>query len=358
MPALFRQLFDPETATYTYLLADTDTREAVLIDPVRDQLERDEGLLDELGLVLTHSVETHVHADHVTSSGVLRVRRGSHSVASARGGANCADVMVDDGDVVATGCIQLEVRATPGHTDGCITLVDHAGARAFTGDTLLIRGTGRTDFQQGDPATLYRSIHAKIFSLPDHFALYPGHDYRGLTSTSVGEEKAHNRRLGGGTSLEAFVEIMRGLDLPHPKRIDEAVPANLKCGIPPENRMEAGPIENGWAPIARREGVPEVTVGWVADNPGAFRLIDVRRDDEWAEDRLEGAEHVVLDVLEAASADWARDEPIVLMCRSGGRSGRGALTLENLGFHHVASMAGGILEWRRRRLSHAPPAGA
>lgn len=353
MPVLFRQLFDPESATYTYLLADADTREALLIDPVRDQLERDERLLDELGLTLRHSVETHVHADHVTSSGVLRMRRGCQSVASARGGANCADVMVDDGDVVQAGAVRLEVRATPGHTDGCITLVDHEGRRAFTGDTLLIRGTGRTDFQQGDPAVLYRSIQDKIFSLPEDYALYPGHDYRGFTSSSVAEEKAHNRRMGGGRSLDEFVEIMNNLQLPHPKRIDEAVPANLKCGIPPRQRMDGdastGPDES-WAPMARREGVPEVTAGWVADNRADFRLIDVRRDDEWRDDHVQGAEHVVLDELEAVAAAWSRDEAIVLMCRSGGRSGRGALALENLGFTRVASMAGGILEWRQRGL--------
>lgn len=355
MPNAFRQLFDPETATYTYLLADPDSGKALLIDPVRDQLERDERLLDELGLTLTHTIETHVHADHVTSSGVLRMRRGSRSIVSAHGGANCADVLVDDGDMVETGCISLEIRATPGHTNGCISVVDHEGRRVFTGDTLLIRGTGRTDFQDGDPHTLYRSIHDKIFSLPDDYAIYPGHDYRGFTSSSVAEEKAHNRRVGQGKSEAAFVDIMNNLKLAYPKRIDEAVPANLQCGIPFQARMDGvdpqvDPGQHGWAPLARREGVPELTVGWVADHLDDVRLVDVRRDDEWAEAHVGGAEHVVLEQLEGHAAGWDREAPVVLMCRTGARSGRAAMSLENLGFRRVASMAGGIVEWSGRDL--------
>ncbi len=341
---LFRQLFDAESATYTYLLADQG--EAVLIDPVRDQVERDLLLLEELGLKLVHTCETHVHADHVTSSGVLRQRLGSRSVVSKHGGANCADVLADQGDEVTFGGRKLQVRATPGHTSGCVTYVLDDESMAFTGDTLLIRGNGRTDFQEGDARTLYHSIHEQIFSLPDETLLYPGHDYRGFTCTTVGEEKAHNRRLGGGKTEAEFVAIMDALKLPNPKKIDEAVPANLRCGIPAADRVDGtADTERGWAPIVRREGIPEVTVAWTADHLDEFRLVDVRRQDEWDASHVEGADHVVLDVLESVARDWDRDAPLVVMCKSGGRSGKAARLLEGMGFLRVASMDGGITGW-------------
>jgi sulfur dioxygenase len=227
---LFRQLFDPETSTYTYLLADEETREAVLIDPVLEQIERDLTLLGELGLALVHVLDTHVHADHVTAASLLRARTGARTVVSRDGGAPCADVLVGDGDMVRFGKHALEVRATPGHTDGCITYVTADRTRAFTGDALLIRGCGRTDFQQGNPRTLYRSVHDKIFTLPDTCAIWPGHDYQGRTCSTVGEEKAFNPRLGGGKTEDEFVAIMQGLELAYPKKIDVAVPANVRCG--------------------------------------------------------------------------------------------------------------------------------
>jgi sulfur dioxygenase len=228
---IFRQLFDAETSTYTYLLADEDSREAVLIDSVREQVERDLQILSELGLELRYSLETHVHADHVTGAATLRARTGCRTVVSRRGGAPCADVQVDDGDRLPFGARWLEVRATPGHTDGCVTYVLDDRSKAFTGDTLLIRGCGRTDFQQGDARLLWRSVHEKVFTLPDECLLYPGHDYKGRTVTSVGEEKRHNPRLGGARTVEEFVALMEGLGLPPPKRIAEAVPANQNCGV-------------------------------------------------------------------------------------------------------------------------------
>jgi sulfur dioxygenase len=227
---LFRQLFDAESSTYTYLLADEGTREAVLIDPVREQLERDLALLADLELVLVHVLETHVHADHVTSAALLRARTGARTVVARAGGAPCADVPVEDGDVIRFGAQALTVLATPGHTSGCVTYVTADRAMAFTGDALLIRGCGRTDMQQGDARALYRSVHGKIFTLPDACAVYPGHDYAGRTSSTVGEEKACNPRLGGGRSEDEFVEIMQSLDLAYPRKIDIAVPANARCG--------------------------------------------------------------------------------------------------------------------------------
>jgi glyoxylase-like metal-dependent hydrolase (beta-lactamase superfamily II) len=230
---IFRQLFDPGTSTYSYLLADEESRAAVLIDPVREQVERDLALLDELGVSLRYTLETHVHADHVTGGGALREATGCSVVLGHRTNSECADLLVHDGDVIRFGTEALEVRETPGHTDGCVTFVSKDHRMAFTGDALLIRGCGRTDFQQGSARTLYASIHAKIFSLPHDFAIFPGHDYRGHTRSTVDEEKRCNPRLGGNRTVDEFVRIMDDLQLDPPARIEEAVPANMSCGITP-----------------------------------------------------------------------------------------------------------------------------
>ena len=228
---IFRQLFDPETSTYTYLLADDASREAVLIDPVREQFDRDRTLLRELGLGLRCTLETHVHADHVTASGRFRESLGSQVVVGAASGVANADVALQEGDSVRLGMHSLDARLTPGHTNGCVTYVCLEAGMAFTGDALLIRGCGRTDFQQGDAATLFGSVREKIFSLPDATLLYPGHDYRGRTVTTVVEEKRFNPRLGLDRSEAAFVAIMKDLALALPKKISIAVPANLESGL-------------------------------------------------------------------------------------------------------------------------------
>lgn len=227
---LFRQLLDPETSTYTYLLADRETRVAVLIDPVLEQHERDLRLLRELSLELLWCLETHIHADHVTGGGSLREVLGCGLAVSETASTTAFDRRLHDGDTVEFGRHVLEVRATPGHTDTCLTYIDHENHRAFTGDALLIRGCGRTDFQSGDAHQLYRSVHRRILSLPEETLLYPGHDYDGHTVTTVGEERLHNPRLGGGRDEQAFVEIMAKLELSPPKRIQVAVPANLRAG--------------------------------------------------------------------------------------------------------------------------------
>ncbi len=227
---IFRQLFERDTSTYTYLLGDEATGEAVLIDPVRETQARDVQLIEELGLHLAYTLETHVHADHVTAASALRDQLGSRSVVSIDGGAPCADVLVGDGNTIRFGEHTLEVRQTPGHTDGCVTYVLDGGVMVFTGDALLIRGCGRTDFQHGDAHKLYRSVHNKIFTLPDACVVYPGHDYQGRTSSTVAEEKQFNPRLGGDQTEAGFVQLMEGLDLALPRHIQEAVPANLACG--------------------------------------------------------------------------------------------------------------------------------
>ena len=350
---LFRQLFDPESSTYTYLLADEQTHDAVLIDPVREQLERDLQLLDELGLTLRYVLETHVHADHVTSAGMLRDRLGARTVLSKHAGVDCADLLVGDGDGIGFGKYALEVRTTPGHTNGDVVYVLADQSRAFTGDTVLVRGCGRTDFQEGDARTLYRSVHDKVFTLPDSTLLYPAHDYRGRTVTTVCEEKTYNPRLGGGKTEDEFVEIMAALDLPYPRKIDDALPANSRCGHVVSDAPPAEPAPP-WAPIERTPtGVPEVTPEWVgASLPDDAAVIDVRGPDEWndALGHIARAELVPLEHLANAAQDWDRTRRLVTVCRAGGRSGQAAMILERLGFHHVASMRGGMLAWNQARL--------
>lgn len=230
---LFRQLFDQDTWTYTYLLADPDTGDAVLIDPVVERVDQYIQLLNELGLTLRYSVETHVHADHVSGSGVLRQKLGAQTVLSQDAGVDCADIYVKTGDTIAFGGQSLEARLTPGHTSGCVAFIAKDGDEtlAFTGDALFIRGCGRTDFQQGSSETLYKSVHEQLYTLPDTAVVYPGHDYNGNTRSTVAEEKKHNPRLNEGVSEAQFVAIMDGLDLAHPRHIHVALPANVKCGM-------------------------------------------------------------------------------------------------------------------------------
>jgi sulfur dioxygenase len=226
---LLRQLFDAESSTYTYLLADPLTRRAALVDPVLEQAERDLALLAELELTLTHVLETHVHADHVTAAGLLRGRTGCQVVASALGAA-CADRHVRHGDAVAVGSLTVQVLATPGHTDDSVSY--HVEGCVFTGDTLLVRGTGRTDFQNGDAGQLHDSITRVLFALPAGTLVYPGHDYHGRTVTTVGEEQCLNPRLAG-KDRAAFIALMAQLRLPPPRKLALAVPANRACGLLP-----------------------------------------------------------------------------------------------------------------------------
>ncbi|KAL0984790.1 hypothetical protein UPYG_G00146930 [Umbra pygmaea] len=226
---VFRQLFESVSSTYTYLLADKASREAVLIDPVLETVDRDVKLIEELGFNLKVAVNTHCHADHITGTGLLKTRLvGLKSAISKHSGAN-ADILLSEGDKIRFGKYHLLVRETPGHTDGCVTLVTGDHSMAFTGDALLIRGCGRTDFQQGCSRRLYESVHQKIFTLPPECLIFPAHDYKGQTASTVAEEKRFNPRLT--KSVEEFVEIMANLNLPKPAQIDIAVPANLVCGV-------------------------------------------------------------------------------------------------------------------------------
>lgn len=335
---LFRQLFEKKSSTYTYLLADLETRAALLIDPVLETFERDAKLLRDLELRPQFTVETHIHADHVTSAQRFRSEFGTRSIGPTRGGASCADRHVDHGDVIEMGALRLHVRSTPGHTDACTCYYLERQSpfpdMIFTGDALLIRGCGRTDFQSGCAATLYQSVHEQIFSLPDDTEVYPGHDYRGFLKSTVGEEKRVNPRLGGGKSQEEFVQIMKELNLALPKQILRALPANLACG-----KEQPSPF------IAQAgDSVAQVDVAWVRAKASMVKLVDIRSADEVQGElaMIPGAVHIPLDRLEDEMDEWDKDLPVVTVCRSGQRSLGAAATLKNMGFSRVASMTGGM----------------
>lgn len=349
---IFRQLFDPQSSTYTYLLADAATREAVLIDPVYEQARRDAALLEELGLKPGWTLETHVHADHVTSAWLLRQRTGSRIAVSRASGAKGADRYLGDGERVAFGRHWLEARATPGHTDGCMTYVLGDRTHAFTGDALLIRGCGRTDFQQGDAHRLYGSVHQRIFSLPEDCLLYPAHDYRGLTVTSVGEETRYNPRLGGQIGVEDFAGYMNNLGLPHPKQIDVAVPANLKCGEPPPR--SAAEEASDWAPLTLTfAGIWEVPPQWLEEHLREVQIVDVREPAEFDGPlgHIAGAHLLPLGSLMIRAGDLAPDLPIVTVCRSGARSAQASVLLRKAGRDKVANLTGGMLRWNAQGFS-------
>lgn len=229
---IFRQLFEPESSTYTYLLACPETRQAVLVDPVLDAVDRDLAVVQDLGLTLAYTLETHVHADHITSAARLRSLVGTKIACPEMDGLAEADVGVSEMQPLEVGGIRLQPLFTPGHTDShhSYLLETPDAIRVMTGDALLIDGCGRTDFQGGSAETLYHSIHDKIFTLPDDALVYPGHDYHHSHVTTVSQERQRNPRLGGGKSVEEFVAIMAALKLPYPKKMEVAVPANLRCG--------------------------------------------------------------------------------------------------------------------------------
>jgi sulfur dioxygenase len=225
---LFRQMLDAETSTYTYLIADTVSKEAVLVDSVREQVERDLKQLQELGLTLKYCLETHIHADHVTGTAKLREITGCQGIVPENAQVICADRHLADGETLDLGTVPIKAIATPGHTDSHLAYLVN-NSHILTGDALFIRGCGRTDFQSGDAGTLFDSVTEKLFTLPDNTLVYPGHDYRGLTVSTIAEEKQYNPRFAGRNRTQ-FIEFMNSLNLPDPKKIMEAVPANERCG--------------------------------------------------------------------------------------------------------------------------------
>lgn len=233
---IFRQMFEEVSSTYTYLLACEETGQALLIDPVYPDWEKELANVRELGLELAWTIETHIHADHITAARRLREEAGSRVAYPAPSRVPCADLAIEDGVPLQIGTIELHPIYTPGHTDDHFSY--RTGDNVFSGDALLIDGCGRTDFQNGDPATLYRSVRERLFALPDDTRIYPGHDYHGRRVSTVAQERARNPRIGDGRTETEFVELMNNLGLPYPKFIDHALPGNRECGVCPSHLPE------------------------------------------------------------------------------------------------------------------------
>ncbi len=342
-----RQLFDQASGTYSYLLADAG--EAVLIDPVFEQHARDAALVRELGLRLLATLDTHCHADHVTGAWLMQSVFGSKIGLSPAYGAAHVDRPLAHGDAIQFGAETLHVRATPGHTDGCLSFVAGDQSCVFTGDALLVRGAGRTDFQQGDASRLFRSIREQLFTLPDAAVVYPGHDYEGRTSSTIGEERVHNPRIGGDAREEDFVGYMRNLNLPHPRQLGVALPANLRAGEPAAGHAPAPP---DWGPVVvTYAGVPQIGPDWLASHLAAVHVLDVRSVEEFVAGHLPRAMLIPLDDLRARLSEVPTDKPVVVVCQTGKRSALGTTILRKAGIERVANLAGGMLQWRELGLA-------
>jgi len=349
-PLLFKQLFDQSSSTFTYLFADPDSREAVLIDSVYEQHERDLSLIRELDLTLLACIETHCHADHVTGAWLMKHALGAQIVAAAQSGIELLDRTLRDGDTIVFGKRSLSVLATPGHTDGCISLVLDDRSVVLTGDSLLIRGCGRTDFQQGSAQTLYHSIKDKLFLLPDDCIVYPAHDYSGRTASTIGEEKRFNPRIGGEANEADFVGYLDNMRLPHPKKLDVAVPANLKAGRPPDDQIPQPPA---WAPVVTTYGgILEISPQWVAAHADDVYILDVRTKHETDEEpaRIKNAHLIPIDELRSRLNEIPKDKPVLTLCRSGKRSVLAFTILRAAAWEQVANIQGGLLRWQAEGL--------
>jgi glyoxylase-like metal-dependent hydrolase (beta-lactamase superfamily II)/rhodanese-related sulfurtransferase len=335
------QLFDPDSSTYTYVLFDVDTREALIIDPVDEQIERDLATLREYGLKLVWTVETHAHADHITSAGKLAELAGARTAAPAGCGIGTAAVQLQHGDTLRFGGETLQALHTPGHTAGSMSY--RWRGHVFTGDTLLINGCGRTDFQSGSASDLYRSLTEVLFALPDDTIVWPGHDYQGRSHSTIGQEKASNARVAGKSEAE-FVALMDSLQLPRPRRIDEAVPANLSSGLRHDLDgallMQPRPVPAAHQGSYAGDVSPQLAWQWVQS--GEAVLVDVRTDAEreWV-GFVPGAVPVAWKQWPGMALNPQFDEAIcqaaeggrklVLLCRSGVRSIAAARRATELG---------------------------
>ena len=347
MELIFRQLYDNVSSTYTYVLADRGSREAVIIDPVFELHHRDLALIRELGLKLRYTLDTHCHADHVTGSWLMKMATGCQIVLSKKYGASGVDIAVDEGDDITFGAMRLKVWATPGHTGGCLTYVIGDDRMAFTGDCLMIRGAGRTDFQQGSAKKMYGSIHDKLFTLPEECFVYPAHDYDGRSVSTIQEEKKFNTRIGGDADEKDFVGYMKNLGLPHPKKISIALPANMRSGMPEDGIY---PEAAAWGPIEETyDGILQISADWVESHLDSLTVLDVREADERETDAksLRGAIHIPLDDLVSRLNQIPKLKPVVTVCRSGKRSAQATVILKKNGFNEVANLKGGMIEWAR-----------
>ncbi len=338
----FRQLFDPASSTYTYLIADDTRHEAVLVDPVLEQVERDLRLLREHGLTLKYSLDTHVHADHITAAHALKDATGAQTALSQDCNAPGYDRLLHDGDVILFGSEEITVIATPGHTPGSVCYLWRD--RLLTGDTLLIGGCGRTDFQSGSAEALWDSVTKKLFTLDEHTLVYPAHDYKGRRLSSIGEEKLLNARFAGKTRAQ-FLELMKNLDLPMPARIQEAVPANLGGGAVQAAGIDAGAQWRALAGTVIQSVSAQQLAGVLGQ--GDVRLIDVRTPVEFDAVRIAGATNIPLDKLDppALLRQLGADEPVYCVCQTGTRSQLAASKLRAAGFKRIVHVDGGTNAW-------------
>ena len=330
---VFRQLFDVNTGTFTYLMFDSLTMEGLIIDPVKEQFDRSLQFIEELGVELKYTIDTHVHADHVTSSGMLRQATGAKSALSEKAKVLCADIMLKDRDELEFGRFKLKAISTPGHTDACTSF--YTEGRLFTGDSLMIRGCGRTDFQQGDPEKLFQSITQKLFSFPDETLVYPGHDYLGRTASCIKEEKSFNPRIGRGQTLEKFTQIMNNLNLPRPKRIDEAVPLNLKCGY----SLELGHVnEDNFTMHDLHQLLHQLKP--------TEKVIDVRSPEEYNQGHVPGSLNIPMGNENAFIEEICSYDRIFLHCHSGQRAQTVFTMLSMKGVENIVCInSSGMAEW-------------
>ncbi|MCO4755438.1 MAG: MBL fold metallo-hydrolase [Bacteriovoracaceae bacterium] len=341
---IFHQLFERETSSYTYLLGDPKTKEAIIIDPVVEMVDRDLKLIDELGLKLKYVLDTHVHADHVTGSGEIRKRRqGVQVCLSSTYQTPCPDVHLNDGQELEFGSIKVKAFSTPGHTEGCMSYL--IGNKIFTGDALLNRGCGRTDFQGGSANKLFESVRGKLFELPEETVVYPAHDYKGLSKSSIEIEKKFNPRLNLDIQKEEFINIMDNLNLPDPKKIHEAVPANMLCGMPSKSEhMDTQFVH----------GVPTVSASEVSKKLGHLKVIDVRTKEEFNNELGHVPASLLAtlgDELDVALEQVDKSEEVVFVCRSGMRSANATIMALEKGFSKVYNMEGGMIRWNELNLS-------
>lgn len=331
---IFHQLFENETSTYTYILGDPASKEAIIIDPVVEMVDRDLGLVEELGLTLKYVLDTHVHADHITGSGEIRKRTGAKIAISEAYDINCADILLKDQQELSFGQRKARAFSTPGHTGGCMSF--QVENMVFTGDALLVRGCGRTDFQDGSSEKLFHSVRDRIFGLPADTVVYPAHDYKGFTKTSVESEQKYNPRLKLTIGKSQFQEIMANLNLANPKKIHEAVPANLQCGA----RSKEEIINKGF-----KDGVPTITAEEAHSKLGHIKVIDVRELGEFNNELGHIPDARLVPLRNIQSIELDKDEHTVFVCAVGMRSAHATMMAMDKGFKNVYNLEGGMRRW-------------
>lgn len=360
---IFRQLFDKTSCTYTYFIADLESREALFIDPVSTKLNDYLALLESLDLNLLYSFESHVHADHISASGLLRQATGAKTGVGLHCGAEMADYQLEGEEVFNLGSnLAIKIIVTPGHTPGSVCFL--CNDRVFTGDALLIGGCGRTDFQSGNPGDLYDSVTQKLFTLPGETLVYPGHDYKGNFVSCIFQEKTNNPRFAGKTRAE-FVEIMVNLNLPTPKLIDQAVPANLYCGLVEEEAQQMASANEYNNPDKDRRGVQgsinyaknkveqvdiETAISLIKEKE--LVILDVREQNEYQLGHLENSIFLprgkVKAEVETVLAGVDKESKVLIYCASGNRSALAGYVMQELGYSNVVSLIGGYIGWKRR----------